>query len=62
MEEKDGVTLISLTTVAPDPLTEELPRQGFQVYEVRAISEVFSLVEQPPTITIAISAAENVIP
>ncbi len=35
-EEKDGVTLILLMTVAPDPLTEELSRQGFQVYEVRA--------------------------
>lgn len=50
-EEKVGATLILLTPVAPDPLTENLSRQGFQVYEVRAISEVFSLVEQHPTIT-----------
>jgi hypothetical protein len=40
-----GVTLILFTTIAPHPLTEELSRQGYQVSEALAVSEVFTLVE-----------------
>ena len=40
------VTLILFTIRAPDPLAEELARQGHQVYEALAISEVLALAEQ----------------
>jgi hypothetical protein len=44
-EEDGGVTLILLTTVAPDPLAEQLSNYGHQVFEVLAISEVLALAE-----------------
>ena len=49
------MTLVLFTTVAPHPLTEELSRQGYQVYEAMAVSEVFSLVELHPTASIIIN-------
>jgi hypothetical protein len=49
------MTLILFTTVAPDPLTEELSRHGFQVQEALAPPEVFSLVERHPTASIIIN-------
>jgi hypothetical protein len=55
-EESSSVTLILLTTIAPHPLTEELSRQGYQVNEALAVSELFRLVEQHPTATILITA------
>jgi hypothetical protein len=55
-EEESCVTLILFTAIAPHPLTEELSRQGYQVNEALAVSEVFSLVEQHPLATIIITA------
>jgi len=49
------VTLILFTTIAPHPLTEELSRQGYQVYEALAVSEVLALAEQHPTASIIIT-------
>lgn len=46
--------LILFTTTAPNPLTEELSRQG-QVFEALAISEVLALIEQHPTASIIIT-------
>ena len=39
------MTLILFTTVAPDPLAEQLSNYGHQVFEVLAISEVLALAE-----------------
>jgi hypothetical protein len=50
------VTLILFTTIAPHPLTDELFRQGHQVTEALAISEVLSLAQQHPASTIIITA------
>lgn len=50
------MTLILFTALAPDPLTDELSRQGHQVYEALAISEVYALADQYPTATIIITA------
>jgi hypothetical protein len=55
-EERSGVTLILFTSIAPAPLTDELSRQGHQVYEALAISEVYALADQYPTATIIITA------
>jgi hypothetical protein len=49
-------TLILFTTRAPHPLTDELSRQGHQVYEAIAISEVYALADQHLAATIIISA------
>jgi hypothetical protein len=47
-EERSGVTLILFTAIAPAPLTDELSRQGHQVYEALVISEVYALADQYP--------------
>jgi hypothetical protein len=49
------VTLILFTTRAPNTLTDEFARQGHEVYEALAISEVLSLAEQYPTASIIIT-------
>jgi hypothetical protein len=43
------------TTHAPDTLLDELVRQGHEVYEALAISEVMALAEQQPTASIIIT-------
>jgi hypothetical protein len=48
--------LILFTTTAPYPLTDELSRQGYQVREALAISEVFSLADEWQFATIIITA------
>jgi hypothetical protein len=50
------MTLILFTTIAPDPLAEELSRQGHTVYEALAVSEVYALADQHPIATILICA------
>jgi hypothetical protein len=50
------MTLILFTTIAPDPLAEELSRQGHTVYEAIAISEVYALADQHPQAQIILTA------
>jgi hypothetical protein len=50
------MTLILFTMIAPDPLVEELARQGHMVYEALAVSEVYALADQHPLATIIITA------
>jgi hypothetical protein len=50
------MTVILFTTSAPHALGDELSGQGHCVYEVLAVSEVFSLAEQHPTASIFITA------
>jgi hypothetical protein len=38
--------IILFTTSAPHPLADELIREGIEVYEALAISEVFALAEE----------------
>ena len=45
---ENQMTVILFTAHAPHPLTDELACLGHQVHEALAVSEVFSLVEQPP--------------
>lgn len=40
------MTIIFLAYKLPDPISDELARQGHSVYECLAISEVFALVEE----------------
>ena len=49
------MTLILFTTHAPDTLSDELVRQGHEVCEALAISEVLALSEQQPTASIIIT-------
>jgi hypothetical protein len=51
-EESSGVTLILFTTRAPNTLSDELTKQGHEVYEAIAISEVLALAEQHPASSI----------
>jgi hypothetical protein len=51
-----SVILILFTTVAPDPLTEELSHQGHTVYEALAVSEVYALADQHPLANIIMTA------
>jgi hypothetical protein len=53
-------TLILFTDCAPHPFTEELSRQGHQVFEAIAISEVYALADQHANAAIIITA--NVLP
>ena len=57
MEEETvrGMIVILFTTHAPDTLSDELARQGHEVYEALAISEVLALAEQHPTASIIIT-------
>lgn len=48
--------LILFCTTFPHPFTEELSRQGHQLFEALAISEVYALADQHPTATIIITA------
>jgi hypothetical protein len=50
------VTLILFTTIAPDPLSDQLSQQGHKVYEALAVSEVYALADQHPLATIIITA------
>jgi hypothetical protein len=50
------MTLILFTTIAPDPLAEELSRQGHTVYEALAVSEVYALADQHPKAQIILTA------
>ena len=50
------MTLILFTTVAPDPLTQELSHQGHTVYEALAVTEVYALADQHPLATIILTA------
>jgi hypothetical protein len=50
------MTLILFTTSAPDPLAEELSRQGHHVHEAIAVSEVLALADLHPQATIIITA------
>jgi len=47
--------VILFTTHAPDTLLDGLVRQGHEVYEALAISEVMALAEQQPTASIIIT-------
>lgn len=49
------MTLILFTSHAPCALADELARQGHDVYEALAISEVLALVEQHPASEIVIT-------
>jgi hypothetical protein len=49
------VTLILFTTRAPNTLADELTKQGHEVYEAIAISEVLALAEQHPASQILIT-------
>jgi hypothetical protein len=40
------MTIIFLAYKLPDPISDELSRQGHSVYECLAISEVFALAEE----------------
>jgi len=40
------MTIIFLAYQLPDPISDELSRQGHSVYECLAISEVFTLAEE----------------
>jgi hypothetical protein len=40
------MTIIFLAYKLPDPISDELARQGHSVYECLAISEVFTLAEE----------------
>jgi hypothetical protein len=40
------MTIIYLAHKLPDPISDELARQGHRVYECLAISEVFALAEE----------------
>jgi hypothetical protein len=46
--------LILFTTVAPHPFTNKLLLSGHQAHEAVEVSEVFSLMEQDPSVTIII--------
>lgn len=48
------MTLILFTTCAPCALADQLARQGHDVYEALAISEVLALSEQLPASQIVI--------
>lgn len=48
--------LILFTDTAPHPLAEELSRQGHQVFEAVAISEVYALADQHLNATIIITS------
>ncbi|HJX00798.1 MAG TPA: hypothetical protein VJ453_11585 [Terriglobales bacterium] len=50
------MTLVLFTTIAPDPLAEELSRQGHTVYEALAAPDEYALAEQHPAATIIITA------
>jgi hypothetical protein len=50
------MTLILFTTIAPNPLAEELSRQGHTVYEALAVSEVYALADQHQMATIIMTA------
>jgi hypothetical protein len=41
------ISIVYFTRVLPSNLADELGRQGIKCYEALAISEVFSLCEQP---------------
>jgi hypothetical protein len=41
-----GMTIIFLAYRLPDPISDELARQGHSVYECLAISEVFALTQE----------------
>jgi hypothetical protein len=49
------MTVILFTTHAPSPLSDELARQGHEVFEALAISEVLSLAELHPDSKIVIT-------
>jgi hypothetical protein len=49
------MTVILFTTHSPDTLSNEFARQGCEVYEALAISEVLALAEQHPTASIIIT-------
>lgn len=51
------MTLILFTTTAPDPLVEELSRQGHYVYEAIAVSQVYALADQHSMAVIIMSRA-----
>jgi len=50
------MTLILFTMIAPDPMAEELSRQGHMVYEALAVSEVYALADQHPQAQIILTA------
>lgn len=49
------MTLILFTTRAPSALADELVREGHEVFEALAISEVLALAEQHPNSGIVIA-------
>jgi len=50
------MTIIFLAYKLPDPISDELARQGHSVYECLAISEVFALAEEHFDAQIVIAA------
>jgi hypothetical protein len=50
------VTVVLFTTRVPDGFSDKLTRQGFEVYEAMAISEVLALAEQHSTSSIIITS------
>ena len=50
-----GMVIILFTNRAPDTLSEELTREGIDVYEALAISEVLALAERHPFSSIIIT-------
>jgi hypothetical protein len=50
------MTIIFLAARLPDPISDELSRQGHSVYECLAISEVFALAEEHREAQIVIAA------
>ena len=50
------MTIIFLAYRLPDPISDELARQGHSVYECLAISEVFTLAEEHSDAQIIIAA------
>jgi hypothetical protein len=55
------MTIIYLAHKLPDPISDELARQGHSVYECLAISEVFALAEEhiEAQIIIGVEIEEN---
>jgi hypothetical protein len=51
------MTFIFLARKLPDPISDELARQGYSVYECLAISEVFALAEEHFDAQIVIAAS-----
>ncbi|HEY1939960.1 MAG TPA: hypothetical protein VGJ33_18680 [Candidatus Angelobacter sp.] len=50
------MTIVFLAHKLPDPISDELARQGHSVYECLAISEVFALAEEHLDAQIIIAA------